>query len=85
MQKMILERKNHITLVIGILIATAFISKLGFGNKGIFLWLLAIASVLGVLPISIQAYQALRVKVISIDLLVTIAVAGAFLIKNFEE
>ncbi|HPZ06262.1 MAG TPA: heavy metal translocating P-type ATPase, partial [Clostridiales bacterium] len=36
-------------------------------------------------PIAIQAYQALRVKVVSIDLLVTIAVIGAFFIKNFEE
>jgi Cd2+/Zn2+-exporting ATPase len=44
-----------------------------------------IASVLGVAPIAIQAYQALKVKVVSIDVLVTIAVAGAFFIKNFEE
>lgn len=39
---------------------------------------MAIASVLGVVPIMIRAYKALRVKVISIDHLVTIAVAGAF-------
>src|SRR5699024_8141549 len=31
------------------------------------------------------AYQALRVKVVSIDVLVTIAVIGAVIIKNFEE
>ena len=36
-------------------------------------------------PITIQAYQALRVKVVSIDVLVTIAVIGAFLIQNYEE
>ena len=46
---------------------------------------LIIASVLGVALIVIQAYQALRVKVVSIDVLVTIAVAGAFFLKNFEE
>ncbi|TFZ41669.1 heavy metal translocating P-type ATPase [Soehngenia longivitae] len=85
MQKMILSRKNHITLMSLILIVTAFISKLGFGNTEIFLWALVIASVIGVAPISIQAYQALRVKVVSIDVLVTIAVVGAFLIRNFEE
>ena len=44
-----------------------------------------IASILGVLPIAIQAYQALKVKVVSIDVLVTIAVIGAFLIQNYEE
>ncbi|NLZ44205.1 MAG: heavy metal translocating P-type ATPase, partial [Clostridia bacterium] len=41
--------------------------------------------IMGVAPIAIQAYQALKVKVVSIDLLVTIAVTGAFLIKNLEE
>ena len=46
---------------------------------------LATASVLGVAPIAIQAYQALKVKVVSIDVLVTIAVVGAFFIRNFEE
>ncbi|MDN6626742.1 MAG: heavy metal translocating P-type ATPase, partial [Pisciglobus halotolerans] len=46
---------------------------------------LVIASILGVAPIALQAYQALKVKVVSIDLLVTIAVVGAFLIQNFEE
>lgn len=44
-----------------------------------------IASVFGVAPIAIQAYQALKVKVVSIDVLVTIAVIGAFLIQNYEE
>ena len=46
---------------------------------------MVIASILGLAPIAIQAYQALRVKVVSIDVLVTIAVIGAFLIKNLEE
>lgn len=85
MQKFILNRKNHITLMSAILIVVAFISKLGFSNIDIFIWALVIASVLGVTPIVIQAYQALRVKVVSIDVLVTIAVVGAFLIRNFEE
>ncbi|HHT03031.1 MAG TPA: HAD-IC family P-type ATPase, partial [Bacteroidales bacterium] len=85
MQKFILGRKNHITVVGGILIALAFISKLGFKNEDIFTWALLIASILGVMPIAIQAYQALKVKVVSIDVLVTIAVIGALFIGNFEE
>lgn len=85
MQKLILGRKNHITIVSAILIIIAYISKLGFQNESIGIWSLIIASVLGVIPIAIQAYQALRVKVVSIDVLVTIAVIGAFLIRNYEE
>src|SRR5690625_1851805 len=46
---------------------------------------LTTASILGIAPIAIQAYQALKVKVVSIDVLVTIAVIGAILIQNFEE
>ena len=38
-----------------------------FGNVDVFHWALIFASVLGVAPIAIQAYQALKVKVVSID------------------
>lgn len=85
MQRYILRKRNYITLISAILIAIAFVSKLGFSNVFIFNIALIIASVLGVAPIVIQAYQALRVKVVSIDVLVAIAVAGAFFLKNFEE
>jgi len=85
MQNHILKKKNSITLISGILIAAAFISKWTLGNIDIFVWALISASILGAAPITIQAYQALRVKVVSIDILVTIAVIGAFLIQNYEE
>lgn len=85
MQRFILSKKNTITLMCGILIAAAFIGKWTLANMAIFSWSLIIASLLGATPITIQAYQALRVKVVSIDVLVTIAVLGAFLIQNYEE
>ncbi|WP_262679357.1 heavy metal translocating P-type ATPase [Paenibacillus sp. J5C2022] len=85
MQKFILGMKNQITLISALLITLAFTSKFGFDQVGLFTWALMVASILGIAPIAIQAYQALRVKVVSIDVLVTIAVIGAFLIKNFEE
>jgi len=85
MQRYIFRNKNKITLISGILIVVGFLSRWTIGNMTIFKWSLIIASILGALPIVIQAYQALRVKVVSIDVLVTIAVVGAFLIKNYEE
>lgn len=85
MQYYILRNKNSITLLSGILIAAAFFSKWTLGNMNVFIWSLIAASILGAAPIVIQAYQALRVKVVSIDVLVTIAVIGAFLIQNYEE
>ncbi len=81
----ILGKKNQITLLSGILIAVAFISEWTMEATNIFTLALIIASILGLIPIAIQAIQALRVKVVSIDVLVTIAVLGAFLIKNYEE
>jgi Cd2+/Zn2+-exporting ATPase len=85
LQRFILSKKNHITLISAVLIVFGFTSELGFKNEIVAIWSLAIASILGVAPIAIQAYQALKVKVVSIDVLVTIAVIGAFLLKNFEE
>ncbi|UJF15979.1 heavy metal translocating P-type ATPase [Jeotgalibaca sp. MA1X17-3] len=85
MQGYILRSKNQITFISGILILIAFTSHFAFGNAEIFKIALMIASVLGVAPIAIQSYQALKVKVVSIDVLVTIAVIGAFLIQNYEE
>ncbi len=72
-------------LIGGTLIAIAFINHWTISNMQIFEWTLIIASILGLAPIAIQAYQALRVKVVSIDVLVTIAVLGAIIIKNYEE
>lgn len=85
MQRFIFRNKNYITLISGILIALGFLVKWIFKNEPIFEWALIVASVIGVIPIALQAYQALRVKVVSIDVLVTIAIIGAFIIKNYEE
>ena len=85
MQRFIFRNKNNITLLSAILIATAYISLWAAGNNEVFTLALIFASVIGATPIAIQAYQALKVKVVSIDVLVTIAVIGAFLIQNYEE
>ncbi|MDD4295675.1 MAG: heavy metal translocating P-type ATPase [Ruminiclostridium sp.] len=85
MQKLILSKKNQITVISAILIVIGFTGELGFKNEDIAFWSFVIASILGVAPIAIQAYQALKVKVVTIDVLVTLAVIGAFLIKNLEE
>lgn len=85
MQRFVLRNKNKITLISGILIIIAFTNKWLLNNNDLFITSLILASLIAAMPIAIQAYQALRVKVVSIDLLVTIAVIGAFFIKNFEE
>ena len=85
MQRYILRKKNQITLINAILIVLGFFGRFALDNMMIFNVSLIIASILGIAPIGIQAYQALKVKVVSIDVLVTIAVIGALLIRNYEE
>lgn len=85
MQAKIFRNKNKLMLTSGILIVIGFMSHFIFKNDQIFEISFIIASILGTIPIALQAYQALRVKVVSIDVLVTIAVVGAFIIKNYEE
>lgn len=85
MQKIILKSKNRIMVVCGLLLAIGFMGEFVLHVDVLAVIALGTASVLGALPIAIQAYQALKVKVVSIDVLVTIAVLGAFAIKNLEE
>lgn len=85
MQKQIMSHKKQIALVNGILVVVGFGAHFLLHNEPLEVGAFVLASILGVLPIALQAYQALRVRVVSIDLLVTIAVIGAFAIQNFEE
>lgn len=80
-----MQHKNHLAFITGLLIIFASIAKFIFTWSLGYQIALIIASIIGVLPIFLQAYQALRVRVLSIDLLVTIAVFGAFLIGEYNE
>lgn len=82
MQKWLNETKVTILLGIGLILAAIFkIVDWEIVN----LWVLAVLSVVGLLPIAWRAGQALRYHVISIELLVTIAMLGAMYLGEFEE
>ncbi len=85
MQRLVIRQKRNITWLGGALLVVAFTSHYAFHQEFAAAWALIIASILGALPIALQAFQALRVRVVSIDVLVTIAVLGALLIGNYEE
>lgn len=79
--RFITKYKNIFALINGLLLILAGIFKLSnlyAGTK----WLLIVAGIVGVVPIGMQAISALKIKVISIDVLVTIAVIGALLINE---
>ncbi|MEK1380044.1 heavy metal translocating P-type ATPase [Limosilactobacillus fermentum] len=85
MQKWLMKNRNRLTAITGILIVLAFAAKWLFKSETAESGLLLAASLIGGFPIAASAWQALKVKVISIDLLVTLAILGAFVIQEFEE
>lgn len=79
------KHTNQITLITGILIVLGMLSKYLFQFTLGYQVTLAVASVIAVIPIAVRAWSALRNKVFSIELLVSIAVIGAFIIGEFNE
>lgn len=84
-QLFLTKHTNQITLVTGILIVLGMLSKYLFQFTLGYQVILAVASVIAVIPIAVRAWSALRNKVFSIELLVSIAVIGAFIIGEFNE
>ena len=72
--------RNQLTAISFILIVLAFV----FGGN-VKSMLLVIATVLAGIPISMKAYQAIKIKTFSIELLVMIAVVGALFIGEYVE
>lgn len=84
-QGLLTKHTNQITLITGILIVLGMLSKYLFQFTLGYQVILAVASVIAVIPIATRAWSALRNKVFSIELLVSIAVIGAFIIGEFNE
>lgn len=83
-ERWIRQHTNQLTVVVGILIVTGFALNWG-GQKTASQLVLALASVIVAIPVVINAIEALRYKTISIELLVSIAVIGAFIIQEYAE
>ncbi|AWI41689.1 heavy metal translocating P-type ATPase [Lactiplantibacillus plantarum] len=84
-QLFLTKHTNKITLVTGILIVLGMLSKYLLQFTLGYQVILAVASIIAVIPIAVRAWSALRNKVFSIELLVSIAVIGAFIIGEFNE
>ena len=80
MQLFIHQYRNQLTAMSFSLIVLAFI--FGGNVKDVFL---IMATVLASVPISIKAYQAVKMRVFSIELLVMLAVIGALFIGEYVE
>ncbi|WP_338232205.1 heavy metal translocating P-type ATPase [Companilactobacillus muriivasis] len=81
----ITKHQNKITASIAILIALSLLSDFVLKMGTAATVFMIVASILGAIPVALHAFSALQNKVISIELLVTIAVIGAFIIGEYEE
>ncbi|HHY25369.1 MAG TPA: cation-translocating P-type ATPase [Desulfitobacterium dehalogenans] len=84
MIKHINKHKNQITAISGILIVLGFLLSLA-GYESYKDLALITATLIAIIPIALKAFQALRMKAFSIELLVTIAVMGALSIHEYTE
>jgi len=80
----IMKHKNHITFISFILIVAGFI----LGRMDIEVYrngALILATIIASIPIGMKAFQSVRMKAFSIELLVIIAVVGALYIQEYME
>lgn len=83
-QRYINQHTNQITLATAILIGIGLFGKV-ISNDMIYTVSFIVASIISGTPIVLRAISALRFKTISIELLVSIAVIGAFIIGEYNE
>lgn len=83
-RKFIDKNLLYIVLVSLLLTISGLIAK-GFGYSEVNNVLLIISSLIAVVPIALSAWSSIKVGVISIELLVTIAVFGAFYLGEYIE
>ena len=84
---MIMKTKNRSILTLvsgGLLLAALAVYLINPGSLAQDI-ILIVAAILAGVPIAVKAFQALRMKAFSIDLLVTIAVIGAMIIGEYVE
>ena len=79
------QRRLWLTIGSGSLIAIGLIARYGFGMIDLWSVLMVAAALLAGSDIAIRAWRALRVRHLSIELLVTIAALGALVIGEYWE
>lgn len=83
-QRYINQHTNQITLITACLIGIGLLGSL-FHTGWLYTVAFIAASIISAVPIMLRAISALRFKTISIELLVSIAVIGAFIIGEYNE
>ncbi|MCF6515589.1 heavy metal translocating P-type ATPase [Lactobacillus sp. S2-2] len=84
-QKFYKQNQKLVILTMTILIILAELSLHIFNSNYLYQLIMFITAIIGIIPIFINAFSALKFKMISIELLITLATFGAFIIHEFNE
>lgn len=84
-QQFFTEYKRSIVALTTVMILLAEAAHFGAHNLLTYHLMMAVAGIIGLLPILMTAISSLQVRLISIDVLVSIAVIGAFIIGEYNE
>lgn len=84
-QRFLTEQRQALVIGLTVLLILAEAFRFISSNNLMYQILMAIAGVIGLLPILFTAISSLEVRLISIDVLVSIAVIGAFIIGEYNE
>ncbi|MCT7712079.1 MAG: cation-transporting P-type ATPase, partial [Lactobacillus crispatus] len=84
-QRFFIKYKKQILLLNTILLLLAEGSKWLLHLNLPYQLLMLVVGIIGVIPIVLTAISSIKVKLISIDVLVSLAVLGAFIIGEFNE
>ena len=84
-QRFLTEQRQALVIGLTVLLILAEAFRFISSNNLMYQILMATAGVIGLLPILFTAISSLEVRLISIDVLVSIAVIGAFIIGEYNE
>lgn len=79
------QHRQQLVILTSILLILAEMARLGGRLMPLYQLLMAVAGLIGLAPILLTAISSLQVRLISIDVLVSIAVIGALIIGEFNE
>lgn len=85
LQRFFTEQRKSLVIVMTILLVLAEGARFVVQENMLYLILMATTGIIGLLPILLTAISSLQVRLISIDVLVSIAVIGAFIIGEYNE
>lgn len=84
-QQFFTKYRRKIVVLTTVLLLAAEVARFGANSLLTYQIIMAIAGIIGLAPILMTAISSLQVRLISIDVLVSIAVLGAFMIGEYNE